>query len=64
MGQNKPVNSYEINGLQVGDLDGNNFIELHNTYTQTKIPVTKRIILSQNDLNRWPYLKKIQLQKK
>lgn len=63
MGQNKPVNSYEITGLQVGDLDGNNFIELHKTYTQTKIPVTKRNILSQNDLNRWPYLKEIQLQK-
>lgn len=27
MSQNKPVNSYEITGLQVGDLDGNNFIE-------------------------------------
>jgi hypothetical protein len=41
MGQKKPVSCHEITGLQVGDLDGNNFIELHKTYTQTRIPVTK-----------------------
>lgn len=62
MGQKKPVDSYEITGLQVGDLDGNNFIDLQKTYTQTKIPVTKRNLFSQKDLNRWHYLKEIQLQ--
>lgn len=61
MGQRKPVNSYEISGLQVGDVSGNNFIELEKTYTQTKIPVTKANIFTQTDINKWPYLGEIQI---
>ncbi len=37
-------------------------IELHKTYTQAKIPATKENIVSKSDLNKWPYLKEIQLQ--
>lgn len=61
MGQRKPVNSYEISALQVGDLSGNNFIELEKTYTQTNIPVTKANVFTQNDINKWPYLEEVQI---
>ena len=37
MGQEKHVSSYEITGLEVGNLDGGVFIDLPEVYTQAKI---------------------------
>lgn len=56
----EPVKSYVVSGLEVGSIDGNMFLELPKAYTQSKIPVT-RDIPTQKDIQRWPHLKKIQL---
>lgn len=46
MGQNKPVNSLVVNGLEVCGLDGNEFIRLPEVHTQEEIPATKDYILN------------------
>ena len=61
MGTEKIVKSYELTGLEVGNMEDGTFLKLPKVYTQTKIPVTKRNILTQTDLNRWPYLQEIQV---
>lgn len=62
MGQERPVKSYELTGLEIGNIDGNVYIDLPKVYTQSKIPVSKDNLLSQHDLKRWPYLKEVTLQ--
>ncbi|KAK0151923.1 hypothetical protein N1851_006693 [Merluccius polli] len=52
LGQERPVESYELIGLEVGNLDGSVYIDLPKVYTQCKIPVSKE---------KWPYLSGIQL---
>lgn len=61
MGQEKPVKSYEVSGLEVGSVDNKTFLELPKAYTQSKILVTRDNIPTQQDIQRWPHLKKIQL---
>ena len=61
LGQERPVESYELSGLQVGHLDGSVYIELPKVYTQYEIPVSKGNLLIQHDLEKWPYLKGIEL---
>ena len=39
LGQDRPVKSYELTGLEVGNLDGTVFIDLPKVYTQCKIPL-------------------------
>ena len=62
MGQEKTVTSYELSGLEVGNLDGDVFIELPHVYTQNSIPVSKENMATQKDLARWSYLKDVKLQ--
>ena len=61
MGQVKTVSSYELSGLEVGNLEGNTFIELPKVYTQDAIPVTKENVATQKDISNWPYLEKVRL---
>ena len=56
MGQVNHVSSYEITGLEVGNLDGGEFIGLPEVYAQAKIPVTKENLLTQSELSKWPHL--------
>ena len=63
MGQERLVKSYELTGLEVGNMDGSVYIELPQVYTQPKIPVSKENLLSQHDLKRWPYLNAVTLQR-
>lgn len=61
MGQEKPAGSYEVRGLEVGDLEGCTYLDLPKVYTQSKIPVSKENRITEADLKRWPYLSGIQL---
>ncbi|KAL0176346.1 hypothetical protein M9458_028676, partial [Cirrhinus mrigala] len=61
MGQEQTVRCYELTGLEVGNIDGSEFIELPIVYTQANIPVSKDNLFTQNDLKRWPYLSGITL---
>ena len=61
MGQIKTVSSYELSGLEVGNLEGNTFLELPKVYTQEAIPVTKENVATQKDILNWPHLKKVKL---
>ena len=40
LGQDRPVKSYELTGLEVGNLDGTVYIDLLKVYTQCKITVS------------------------
>ena len=61
MGQERPVRTYEISGLEISHLDGSTYLNLPKVYTQDKIPVSKENIPTKKDLERWPYLSRIQL---
>ncbi|XP_052378933.1 uncharacterized protein LOC127931174 [Oncorhynchus keta] len=61
MGQESPTKSFEISGLEIGNVEGDTFLALPKVYTQNKIPVTRGNIPTQKDLKRWPYLKEVQL---
>lgn len=61
MGQEKVVNSYEVTGLEVAGLDGEQFCQLPSTYTQQSMPVNRDNIPRQRDLQRWPHLRHIHL---
>ena len=47
--------------LEVSDLQGLNTIELCNVFSRAKLPVTVDDIPLQSDVDRWPYLKDINL---
>lgn len=61
MGQERPVKSYELTGLEVGSMDGSAYIDLPKVYTHPKVPVSKENLLTHHDLEKWPYLKEIEL---
>ena len=61
MGQEKVVESQVITGLEVSKLDGNQFVELPETYTQETIPVSKGNIPTQQDIEKWKYLNDIRI---
>lgn len=61
MGQENPTGTYEVTGLEVGDLEGSTYLDLPKVYTQSKIPVSKENIITEADLKNWPYLREIQL---
>lgn len=61
MGTEKTVKSYELAGLEVGHVEDDMYLTLPKLYTQDKIPVTRKNILTQADLNKWPYLQEIKV---
>lgn len=61
MGQEKPVNSYKLSGLEVAALKENVYLKLPDVYTQKTIPVTKENIPKEEDLRKWPYLNGVEL---
>ena len=61
MGTEKTVKSYEITDLEVSNIEEDAYLKLPKVYTQNKIPVTKRNILTQLDLDKWPHLKEIKV---
>lgn len=61
MGQERPVVSYKIPGLQVAALKGKAFLKLPDVYTHETIPVTTANIPQEEDIKKWPYLQKLDL---
>ena len=61
MGQKKPINSLVIKGLEVCSLEGTDFIDLPEVYTQHEIPVGKEYIPRQEDLRKWSYLQDVKI---
>lgn len=61
MGQEKLVQSYRNDGLEISDLGSNRFLELPEVFSQETIPVSKDNIPRQQDLEKWEYLKNIRI---
>lgn len=61
MGQQKMVSSHLVTGLEVSSLENCNFIELQEVFSQKAIPADKRNIPLQADVDKWPYLKQVQI---
>lgn len=61
MGQEKVTSSYALSEMEVAGLNGNDFCELPRVYTQESMPVHKRNIPKESDLQRWPHLNCVHL---
>ncbi|KAJ8357950.1 hypothetical protein AAFF_G00048870 [Aldrovandia affinis] len=61
MGQEKPVHSYILPDLEVCGLETRDYIDLPKVFIHRDIPVKKENILRQEDVQRWPYLKEVQI---
>lgn len=62
MGEERPVPSYKISGLEVAALKGTTFLTLPDVFSQESIPVTQDNIPTEEDLKEWPYLKEVELE--
>jgi hypothetical protein len=56
MGQHRTENCFIISNLELSNLKSEKIIELPSIYTQQQLPVSKRDIVTMNDLQRWPHL--------
>ena len=61
MGQQKIVGSSVLKGLEVSGLDGEEFLQLPETYIQDEIPVTKEPVITDDMIKKWPYLKEVHI---
>ncbi len=61
MGQRTVVPAYSLAGLEVSDLDSNDFHVLPEVLTQTKMPVTVDNMVTPEELAKWPYLSKVNI---
>ena len=59
MGQEKPVPSFRISGMEVAALKGSEFLKLPDVFSQMSIPTN---IPTEEDLKEWPYLKEVELE--
>ena len=61
MVQEKIKDAHTIKGLEVCSLDGDGMVELPPVLSQETLPVSKREIISNEDLKQWSYLKGLYL---
>lgn len=61
MGQEKVVPAYALTGLEVSDLESNDFYVLPEVLTQSKMPVTADSMVTPEDLAKWPYLSRVNI---
>lgn len=61
MSSTKQVKSCLLRDLEVSGLEESNFINLPKVFTQKTIPVTREIIPTQKDIDKWPHLQEIKL---
>jgi hypothetical protein len=57
----KLTSSYVLKGLELGSLNGKDFTELPELFTQARLPVTRKEIPTQEDIDQWPYLSKVNI---
>ena len=56
MGQLRTESCYVLNDLEVSELNGEHTIELPSIYAQPNLPVSKKDIVTSEDLQKWPHL--------
>lgn len=61
MGQERPVSSSVVSGLEISNMTGQTFHKLPEVYTQTKLPVSKHHIPKQDSINKWKYLHEVKI---
>ena len=61
MGEQKTVSCKAVPDLEVSSLEGDDFIELTEVFTQKVIPVSKENIPTQEDVDKWPHLPGVQI---
>ena len=61
MGQKTVVPAYSLTGLEVSNLDSNDFHILPEVLTQTKMPVNVNNMVTSEELAKWPYLSKVNI---
>ncbi|KAK0144647.1 hypothetical protein N1851_016989 [Merluccius polli] len=61
MGQTTVVTAYSLTGLEVSNLDSNDFHVLPEVLTQTKMPVNVNNMVTSEELAKWPYLSKVNI---
>ena len=53
--------SQKITGLEVGSIDGDEFYKLPVTYSQPDIPVTHRLIPTEEAIKKWSHLQRVKI---
>lgn len=61
MGQKTVVPAYSLTGLEISGLNSNDFHVLPEVLTQTKMPVSVDNMIIPEELEKWPYLSKIDI---
>lgn len=61
MGQERPVSTNVVTGLEICGLEGDSYVTLPQVFSQKEIPVKKESIPRQKDIDGWPYLKEIRV---
>ncbi|XP_076853974.1 uncharacterized protein LOC143509288 [Brachyhypopomus gauderio] len=61
LGQERVVSTYSLKGFQISGLNEETFLDLPEVFTQKAMPVSRKNILSQEDLEEWAYLKYINI---
>ncbi|XP_073783913.1 uncharacterized protein isoform X2 [Danio rerio] len=61
MGNQRAVNSTVLAGLEVSNLLDDTFYSLPEVFTQERMPVSRDNIVTQKDLENWPYLKGVEI---
>ncbi|KAK2907800.1 hypothetical protein Q8A73_008873 [Channa argus] len=59
--ESKVLTSTMVTELEVGHLNSNTFTELKEVFSQKAIPVSKNNIPRQEDIDKWPHLKGVQV---
>ena len=61
MGQSQKFTTHRISGLEVCGLDNGSTFELPLVYTKPKMPVTRDLMPTQEDIDRYEHLREIEL---
>lgn len=61
MGNQRSVSSSILTGLEVSSLYNDIFYSLPEVFTQEKMPVSKDNMVTEGDLDKWPYLKGVKI---
>ena len=61
MEQTSTIDTYVVKGLEVCDLNGTNAVKLPILYTREEMPVSTEDVPTQEDVDRWPYLRGIKI---
>ncbi|XP_071088902.1 uncharacterized protein [Haliotis cracherodii] len=61
MTQRKTVNTSILSNLEVGDIDGNNWVKLPTVFTQDEMPISTSTVPKEKFIHQWPHLQDVTL---